>query len=38
MGVDLRSSKVLELGLLDYGVKHVLYRSSNRKFKYRDDY
>ncbi|KAG8043359.1 hypothetical protein GUJ93_ZPchr0458g22748 [Zizania palustris] len=37
-GVDLRSSKVCELGLLNYRAKHVFYHSSNRKFRCHDDY
>uniref|UniRef100_A0A0E0KUQ8 Uncharacterized protein n=1 Tax=Oryza punctata TaxID=4537 RepID=A0A0E0KUQ8_ORYPU len=37
-GVDLRSSKVCELGLLNYRAKHVFYPSSNRKFRCHDDY
>ncbi|KAL6652100.1 hypothetical protein ACP70R_011025 [Stipagrostis hirtigluma subsp. patula] len=37
-GVDLRSSKVCELGLLNYRAKHVFYPSSNRRFRCHDDY
>ncbi|KAF0892293.1 hypothetical protein E2562_014860 [Oryza meyeriana var. granulata] len=37
-GVDLRSSKVCELGLLNYRAKHVFYPLSNRKFRCHDDY
>uniref|UniRef100_A0A0D9W8Z3 Uncharacterized protein n=1 Tax=Leersia perrieri TaxID=77586 RepID=A0A0D9W8Z3_9ORYZ len=37
-GVDLRSSKVCELGMLNYRAKHVFYPSSNRKFRCHDDY
>ncbi|KAG2574451.1 hypothetical protein PVAP13_7KG299800 [Panicum virgatum] len=37
-GVDLRSSKVCELGLLNYRAKHVFYRSSKRRFRCQDDY
>ncbi|XP_040379298.1 uncharacterized protein LOC102705815 isoform X2 [Oryza brachyantha] len=37
-GVDLRSSKVCELGLFNYRAKHVFYPSSNRKFRCHDDY
>ncbi|GJN41334.1 hypothetical protein PR202_gn00694 [Eleusine coracana subsp. coracana] len=36
-GVDIRSSKVCELGLLNYRAKHVFY-PSNRKFRCHDDY
>lgn len=32
------SSKVCELGLLNYRAKHVFYPSSNRKFRCHDDY
>ncbi|CAM0902970.1 unnamed protein product [Alopecurus aequalis] len=37
-GVDIRSSKVCELGLLNYRTKHVFYPSSNRRFRCHDDY
>lgn len=37
-GVDLRSSKVCELGLLNYRAKHVFYPSSKRRFRCHDDY
>ncbi|XP_039002163.1 uncharacterized protein LOC120128566 isoform X2 [Hibiscus syriacus] len=37
-GVDIRSSKVCELGLLNYKANHVFYHSKNRKFKCRYDY
>ncbi|KAL6843781.1 hypothetical protein ACP4OV_026352 [Aristida adscensionis] len=37
-GVDLRSSKVCELGLLNYRAKHVFYPSSNKRFRCHDDY
>ncbi|KAJ1272608.1 hypothetical protein BS78_06G216100 [Paspalum vaginatum] len=37
-GVDLRSSKVCELGLLNYRAKHVFYPSSKRSFRCHDDY
>ncbi|KAJ8555232.1 hypothetical protein K7X08_012728 [Anisodus acutangulus] len=36
--VDLRSSKVCELGLLNYKAKHVLYPSERKKFRCRYDY
>ncbi|KAK8998563.1 hypothetical protein V6N11_083950 [Hibiscus sabdariffa] len=36
--VDIRSSKVCELGLLNYKAKHVFYHSKNNKFKCRYDY
>ncbi|XP_020084202.1 uncharacterized protein LOC109707379 [Ananas comosus] len=36
--IDLRSSKVCELGLLNYNAKHVFYPSEKRKFRCRDDY
>ncbi|XP_039029842.1 uncharacterized protein LOC120164162 isoform X3 [Hibiscus syriacus] len=36
--VDIRSSKVCELGLLNYKAKHVFYHSINNKFKCRHDY
>ncbi|XP_062186138.1 uncharacterized protein LOC133889698 [Phragmites australis] len=36
--VDLRSSKVCELGLLKYRAKHIFYPSSNRRFRCHDDY
>jgi hypothetical protein len=36
--VDIRSSKVCELGLLNYRAKHVFYSSSNRRFRCHDDY
>ena len=37
-GLDIRSSKVCELGLLNYKAKHVFYPSSNRRFRCHDDY
>ncbi|KAF8651815.1 hypothetical protein HU200_063338 [Digitaria exilis] len=37
-GVDLRSSKVCELGLLNYRAKHVFYPSTKRRFRCHDDY
>ncbi|CAO2036369.1 unnamed protein product [Urochloa humidicola] len=37
-GVDIRSSKVCELGLLNYRAKHVFYPSSKRRFRCHDDY
>ncbi|CAD6259763.1 unnamed protein product [Miscanthus lutarioriparius] len=37
-GVDLRSSKVCELGLLNYRAKHIFYPSSKRRFRCHDDY
>ncbi|PPR94588.1 hypothetical protein GOBAR_AA26087 [Gossypium barbadense] len=37
-GVDIRSSKVCELGLLNYKAKHVFYSSENSKFRCRYDY
>lgn len=37
-GVDIRSSKVCELGLLNYRAKHVFYPSSNRRYRCHDDY
>ncbi|KAM0897851.1 hypothetical protein ACQ4PT_022285 [Festuca glaucescens] len=37
-GVDIRSSKICELGLLNYRAKHVFYPSSNRRFRCHDDY
>lgn len=36
--VDLRSSKVCELGLLNYKAKHVFYPSERKKFRCRYDY
>lgn len=36
--VDLRSSKVCELGLLNYKAKHVLYPFEKKKFRCRHDY
>ncbi|KAB2017779.1 hypothetical protein ES319_D08G185800v1 [Gossypium barbadense] len=36
--VDIRSSKVCELGLLNYKAKHVFYSSENSKFRCRYDY
>ncbi|TYG58123.1 hypothetical protein ES288_D08G197200v1 [Gossypium darwinii] len=36
--VDIRSSKVCELGLLNYKTKHVFYSSENSKFRCRYDY
>ncbi|KAF3647996.1 putative ubiquitin-fold modifier 1-like [Capsicum annuum] len=36
--VDLRSSKVCELGLLNYKAKHVLYPSESKKFRCHYDY
>ncbi|XP_072961724.1 uncharacterized protein [Typha angustifolia] len=36
--VDLRSSKVCELGLLNYKAKHVFYPLESRRFQCRDDY
>ncbi|KAK2979254.1 hypothetical protein RJ640_001644, partial [Escallonia rubra] len=37
-GVDLRSSKVCELGRLNYKAKHVLYPSEKKKFRCWFDY
>ncbi|XP_010255761.1 PREDICTED: uncharacterized protein LOC104596357 isoform X2 [Nelumbo nucifera] len=37
-GVDLRSSKVCELGLLNYNAKHVFYPLERRKFRCHYDY
>lgn len=37
-GVDLRSSKICELGLLNYKAKRVFYPSERRKFRCRYDY
>ncbi|KAK3037615.1 hypothetical protein RJ639_030392 [Escallonia herrerae] len=37
-GVDLRSSKVCELGLLNYKAKHVFYPSEKKKFRCWFDY
>ncbi|KAK6947317.1 hypothetical protein RJ641_000790, partial [Dillenia turbinata] len=37
-GVDLRSSKVCELGLLNYNAKHVLNPFEKKKFRCRYDY
>uniref|UniRef100_A0A6N2JY90 Uncharacterized protein n=1 Tax=Salix viminalis TaxID=40686 RepID=A0A6N2JY90_SALVM len=36
--VDLRSSKVCELGLLNYKAKHVFYPSNRSRFRCRYDY
>ncbi|KAM0070371.1 hypothetical protein Hdeb2414_s0001g00012371 [Helianthus debilis subsp. tardiflorus] len=36
--VDLRSTKVCELGLLNYKAKHVFYPSEKKKFRCRHDY
>lgn len=36
--VDLRSSKVCQLGLLNYKAKHVFYPSEKKKFRCRYDY
>ncbi|KAL3330776.1 hypothetical protein AABB24_034548 [Solanum stoloniferum] len=36
--VDLRSSQVCELGLLNYKAKHVLYPSERKKFRCHYDY
>ncbi|XP_059657009.1 uncharacterized protein LOC132303669 [Cornus florida] len=36
--VDLRSSKVCELGLLNYKAKHVFYPFERKKFRCRHDY
>ncbi|XP_078163351.1 exopolysaccharide production negative regulator [Carex rostrata] len=36
--VDIRSSKICELGLLNYKAKHVFYPSEKRRFRCRDDY
>ncbi|PSR91719.1 Leukotriene B4 receptor 1 like [Actinidia chinensis var. chinensis] len=36
--VDLRSSKVCELGLLNYKAKHVFYPFEGKKFRCRHDY
>lgn len=36
--VDLRSSKVCELGLLNYKAKHVLYPFERKKFRCHHDY
>ncbi|KAJ3707090.1 hypothetical protein LUZ61_010795 [Rhynchospora tenuis] len=36
--VDIRSSKICELGLLNYKTKHVLYPSEKRRFQCHDDY
>ncbi|KAB5564306.1 hypothetical protein DKX38_004360 [Salix brachista] len=38
LGVDLRSSKVCELGLLNYKAKHVFYPSNRSRFRCRYDY
>lgn len=38
VGVDIRSSKICELGLLNYKAKHVFYPSEERRFRCRDDY
>ncbi|CAI9095098.1 OLC1v1030960C4 [Oldenlandia corymbosa var. corymbosa] len=37
-GVDLRSSKVCELGLLNYRAKHVFYPHERKKFRCHYDY
>ena len=37
-GVDLRSSKVCELGLFNYKAKHVFYPFEKSKFRCRYDY
>lgn len=37
-GVDLRSSKVCELGFLNYKAKRVFYPSERKKFRCRYDY
>ncbi|KAL4564986.1 hypothetical protein LXL04_029066 [Taraxacum kok-saghyz] len=37
-GVDLKSAKVCELGLLNYKAKHVFYPSEKKKFRCRYDY
>lgn len=37
-GVDLRSSMVCELGLLNYKAKHVFYPFERKKFRCRHDY
>ncbi|XVE65408.1 hypothetical protein DITRI_Ditri07aG0178000 [Diplodiscus trichospermus] len=37
-GVDIRSSKVCELGLLNYKAKHVFYPFERSKFRCRYDY
>ncbi|KAG9452873.1 hypothetical protein H6P81_005777 [Aristolochia fimbriata] len=36
--VDLRSTKVCELGFLNYNAKHVFYPTERRKFRCRHDY
>ncbi|XP_010918083.1 uncharacterized protein [Elaeis guineensis] len=36
--IDLRSSKVCELGLLNYKAEHVFYPSEKRRFRCHDDY
>ncbi|PWA38847.1 Leucine-rich repeat-containing protein [Artemisia annua] len=38
IGVDLRSAKVCELGLLNYKAKHVFYPSEKKKFRCHYDY
>ncbi|RVW93706.1 hypothetical protein CK203_043407 [Vitis vinifera] len=38
VSVDLRSSKVCELGLLNYKAKHVFYPLEKRKFRCHYDY
>ncbi|GAB2290361.1 hypothetical protein Dimus_024641 [Dionaea muscipula] len=38
LGIDLRSSKVCELGLLNFNANHVLYPSERKKFRCRYDY
>lgn len=38
VGVDIRSSKICELGFLNYKAKHVFYPSEKRRFRCRDDY
>lgn len=37
-GVDLRSSKVCELGLLNYKAKHVFYPLERKKYRCHFDY
>lgn len=37
-GVDIRSSKVCELGLLNYKAKHVFYPLERSRFRCRYDY
>ncbi|KAB2626203.1 hypothetical protein D8674_017863 [Pyrus ussuriensis x Pyrus communis] len=38
LGVDLKSSKVCELGLFNYKAKHVFYPFQGRRFRCRYDY